>query len=134
MTITFTTCYDTELSKNEWHGYASVRGYSLQEGRVVKKAKVRVYTNPGTKIAMERIFWEIKALGPIKWKEGKIRVDIYAYRPDFKFDVQNAVNPICDAVKLAIGIDDNVYATSTDYEMVPKGKERIQITITDEEG
>jgi small-conductance mechanosensitive channel len=47
----------------------------------------------------------------------KTWVRIYAYRPDFKSDIQNFEECICDALKEALQIDDRYFSLIIDWEL-----------------
>lgn len=66
-----------------------------------------------------------------QWTDAKIHVGIMVYRPDMRCDPQNFVDSICDAIKVGIGRDDNIYAVSVDWELDIE-KPRIEIEVEQE--
>ena len=112
--------YDMALSKNASHGYGQGNVY-------VKKA---------TQAAMDAISYLIRPeFYGYRWTGEKIHVRIMVYRPDMRGDPINFQDCICDAIKVGIGRDDNVYTSFTDWEL-DKEHPRIEIEVEqgDEDG
>jgi hypothetical protein len=65
----------------------------------------------------------------------KTWVKIYAYRPDFKSDIHNFEECICDSLKDAIGIDDRYFSLIIDWCLdIEKINPRIEIEVWQVEG
>ncbi len=113
MKASITIPYNTVLSKNVmW-----------------RHAKGRTYLNPATKAEIDAIAWELKGGA---WRKSKLFVDIMIYRPDMRSDPVNFLDAIIDGIKVATGVDDNLYSGSWDWEL-DKENPRITITISQEE-
>ena len=108
--------YNMALSKNARHGYSGSN----------------VYVNPATRAEMDAISYLIRPefYGYI-WTDAKIYVRIMVYRPDVRGDPINFQDAICDAIKVGIGRDDNVFAVSVDWELDTE-EPRIVIEVEQE--
>ena len=61
-------------------------------------------------------------------EDNRIQVTIKVYRPTKHADAQNFETAICDAIKLGIHVDDNMYDVKT-VGLLDKGKPRFEITV-----
>lgn len=107
MKIKFKHPYDINFSKNSWH---SVSGQG------------KIYTNTPTQRLMDGI--SMLTLGEcnrqrIRFKPKKTWVRIMVYRPDMLADPINFLDVICDGIKVGLGIDDNLFAATVDWELEP---------------
>lgn len=86
-------------SKNAAYGYRSHRGGKTK------------YLKPEHKKYRDSIAFMLKnAVKPVKIKTHKVWIDIYVEKPNHYGDAVNVVDTVCDAVKLAIPIDDRWYS------------------------
>lgn len=108
--------YNTHYSKNKKY-YAQIRGsfrVIRKEYRTASHQLLSLFNNSFTN-------------HPFKDQE-KLWVKIYAHRPDFKSDIQNFEECICDALKESIKIDDRYYSLIIDWELNRKDP-KIEIEI-----
>ena len=118
MKAKITVPYDTALSKNAMHGFG--RG--------------KVYVKGPTQAAMDAISYLIRPqCYGYKWTDEKIYVQIMVYRPDMRGDPQNFVDTVCDAIKVGIGRDDNIYAVSVDWAL-DEDNPHIDIEVEQKDG
>ena len=133
MRIEFEFPYDTRLSKNVWHVITGASGNKWDafvdepapKGRAVINAPV------ATKLMGDV---QLMARGQVnkyelEFKPIKTWVHIKVFKPDMKLDPCNVIGMIVDGIKRGIGIDDNLYAGSWDWELVTDESERIEIVV-----
>ncbi len=104
--------------------------------------KNNAYINGDTKRGhtkqCKKAMWDIKMiLRPAigygwVWNGERLQVTITAYRPTAQSDAQNFVDAVCDAIELAIGVNDREYDVSA-IGRLDKADPRIQITISQQE-
>jgi Holliday junction resolvase RusA-like endonuclease len=68
-----------------------------------------IYARKESSTFREALAARIKDAGT-SWYQGKVWVDIYVEKPNHRGDAINVVDLVCDAVKDAIGVDDNWYS------------------------
>lgn len=81
-------------------------GYS--KNRAWRHAQGRTYANASTTALRGALTMQIRALGG-PWYEGPVWLDILVQKPSMQGDAINVVDVVADAVKDAIGVDDNWY-------------------------
>lgn len=108
--------YNKNLSKNAAYGI-SRRGF--------------MYIKPDARQAMDDVK---KALRPFanKFKKAKTWIDIFVEKPHNRGDAINFIDSICDAVKIAIGVDDKFFSIRKVDWKVNKQNPRIFIGISQE--
>jgi Holliday junction resolvase RusA-like endonuclease len=105
-------------------------------------SKNRIYTmRAGGHVAMRRSATEYKdaitlliqsKLRDIKIRQNKLWVDIFVQKDNHKGDAVNVVDLVCDAVKVAVGLDDRWFSLRrVDWEIV-KHDPRLFIGIGQE--
>lgn len=142
MRIEIRHAYDSKLSKNEQHAFIPVGKKNPWDGLPgvpAEPQKQRMVVNKASAVALmagiEKVArgecTRVRQKTGEEFERHKIYVDIMVYRPDMRTDPVNFVDMICDAVKRGIGIDDNIYAGSWDWELV-EGKGEIVIVVRQE--
>lgn len=131
--IAFEFPYDVRLSKNEWHVYTGRQKGNPWDAFVGEEVKggSPVANNPiATKLMgdITRMARGACVEGKVVFNPGKVWVHVMVYRPDFMADPVNFIGMIVDGIKRGIGVDDNVYSGSWDWE-VDKLKPRIEIRV-----
>lgn len=113
MKISIAHPYDVAFSKNEWHAVSG-------EGKI--------YNNASANALMRGIFMLVRGecnRYRLQFKSKKTWVRIVVYRPDMRVDPINFLGMICDGVKRGLGIDDNLFAGSVDWKLLPESPEII---------
>ena len=99
------------------------------------KYKTRKILSDGYKDGKELITWKIIQTGKHTSfiPKTKTFVFIKCYRPNFKGDIQNFEEAICDAIKVGINVGDNYFCPVFNYEL-DRDNPRIIIIIEQENG
>lgn len=119
--LRFSIPYTTHLLKNH------VLTMSRRGGRNF------VFLRKETRTAQEYISWTVRAAG-LKWKHNKVWIDIYSEKPDHKSgDAINLVDRICDAIKVAIEVDDRWFCIRYVDWTIKKQDPKIYIGISQED-
>lgn len=85
--------FDYAVSKNAvWRVGRGGHVYARQESNAYRDALILALRNSGP------------------WFQGKLWLDIFVEKPDHKGDAVNVVDVVCDAVKVATGVDDRWYS------------------------
>jgi hypothetical protein len=96
--------------------------------KISKNTRHRVNFNGGTLLVntnnlyMNRIIEEIDVeckIQEISWADCKTWIFILCSKKSEKGDALNTIDILADCIKVGIGIDDNKYATITDYQVNP---------------
>ena len=114
--FSFTFPFDSRLSENKrlvfsrgrFHNQKAYKDLKDQMVLVAKSARTRAKAN---------------------FKEARLTVHVFVYRPDMRSDCQNYIKPIFDAVSEAIGIDDRWFGGSLDWS-ISKENPRFSIEVT----
>jgi Holliday junction resolvase RusA-like endonuclease len=114
----FTTPYDTNLSKNKKNIGTNRFTRQIIQSKAYKDAKQFVFLQ--CKNALMNETFKPKT---------KTKIKIMFYRPDYRSDIQNFLEAICDAIKIAINVGDNYYVFDLDYQN-DKLNPRIEIEIS----
>lgn len=113
----FTIPYDTNLSKNKKNIGTNRFTRQIIQSSKYKNAKQLVFSLCKNAL-MDETFKP----------KTKTKLSIMFYRPDYRSDIQNFLEAICDAVKVVIDVGDNYYVFELDYE-IDKVNPRIEIEI-----
>ena len=91
------------------------------------------HKNPAHLAAQNEIAWLFKKAlleGHHAIKKQKLWIGIYWYRKNMVGDIQNFINPICDAIKQCLTFDDNWMAISiADWEIDTSNHPRLEIEV-----
>lgn len=120
MKFSFRIDYDTDLSKNK-------KFCGTRAGRFIQ--------NPVYKAAKNKVILKMKSVlrihpNPIRFEpKTKVYISATFFRPDFKSDIQNFQEALCDCIAEVIGIDDRYFAFKKwDWE-VDKEEPCVYITV-----
>ena len=82
--------------------------------------KGHVFLKENHRNLREMLAYSIKqASKNVNWYEDRVWIDIFVQKPNHKGDAINVVDGVCDAVKVAIGIDDRWFSIrKLDWEIV----------------
>ena len=116
--IKFTIPYDPELSKN--NRYINIK--SRAGKKLIKNRKHLDIQNNITMIFKSHL-WKFPSV-----LKCKFYVCIKLFRPNKRTDSSNYINPIVDALKLCLPMDDTMCAGSWDFEE-DKINPRIEIQV-----
>ena len=114
----FITPFDTNLSKNKKNIGTNRFTRQIIQSKAYKDAKQFVFLQ--CKMALKDEVFKPKT---------KTKIKIMFYRPDYRSDIQNFLEAICDAIKIAINVGDNYYVFDLDYQN-DKLNPRIEIEIS----
>lgn len=108
------------VSKNYAHGISLKNGY--------------VFLKKDARAVRDAIHYKIKSvLSGIIFKPGKVWVDIFVEKPDHRSDAINVVDTVCDAIKIAIGVDDRWFSIRRVDWAIIKTNPMITIVIGQED-
>lgn len=92
-----------------------------------------VYMRRQARSLRDALAWELKqALSGVDVFEGKVWIDIFVQKPDHRGDAVNVVDTVCDAIKLAIPVDDNWYCLRRLDWQVTKSNPRLFVGVGQE--
>lgn len=106
----------------------------LNINRAWRKSGNHIYLRPEAKLAKKAVGMACMVANAGKvWEKRKVHVDILFHRPDMRSDPDNFLKLILDSIKDVIGVGDNWYAPSMDWQivLVSAGENpRFEITVT----
>ena len=108
---------------------------SLSKNAQWRHRGTRVYTTDAAETAREAVGWQLRAAlqGRRFQPRAKIWLEFFVRRNTLKGDPINVVDAMADAVKGAVGIDDNVFAIARlDWELVPDADPSVTLAIWQE--
>lgn len=114
MKIELRTPFSFDYSKNKTWGH-NRRGF-----KYIRNEARRIRDN---------LLVELKnQVGKKKFEKRKVYITLLIVKPTMRGDCINFIDSICDVIKKAIEIDDNMFALSVDWE-INKDKPYINIVI-----
>lgn len=91
-------------------------------------SKGHVYMRQEIREVRDRLIAELaRAGGP--WFEGKVWIDIFVEKPNARSDAINVIDLVCDAVKIAINVDDRWFCIRRLDWSVVKEEPRIIVGV-----
>ncbi len=122
---------DPFVEDQKWSWYRKVRvpfNPSMSKNKVWAHGSGRTYIPPDVRKVRDDITWLVKAaMRGQKAHKGKLWLGIFVQKHKHTFDAINVLDLVADAVKDALGLDDNSYSLLfLDWEIA---KERPQVAI-----
>lgn len=88
-----------------------------------------VYMREEIKEVRDELIFQLRAAGG-EWFDGKVWIDLFVEKPDARSDAINVLDLICDAVKVAIEVDDRWFSIRRVDWSVVKFEPRIYVAVT----
>ena len=106
----------------------------LSKNRMIKFSSTKMgrkaYKDPAVLKFHADMAWLLSLQKVPSLSKAKTHVGIMVYRPDMRSDPANFIDSILDIVKTGIGVDDRWFSVSLDWELAPKPKARIVVTVS----